>query len=107
VIIVLTEISYAPESDAKMRALVAGVEQFCRRFEGCERFALSFPLNRPGTLLSTEIWRDRQTLRAHAGVAHDAPELTSWHELVTRIDASIFAASAVDLAALQTGDEGR
>jgi hypothetical protein len=33
------------------------VEQFCRTLDGCERFALSFPAERPGVLLATEIRR--------------------------------------------------
>ena len=41
-IVVLTEVSFAPESDEAIRALVPDVERFCRPFEGCERFAVSF-----------------------------------------------------------------
>jgi quinol monooxygenase YgiN len=105
-IVVLTEMSYAPESDDTMRSLVSDVEQFSRQFEGCEQFALSFPVNRPGTLLGAEVWRDQQALRTHVAVARNAAELEAWHELLTSMNASLFTASPLGLAAVTgTGDE--
>ena len=56
-IVVLTEMRFAEESDEALRALVPGVERFCRQFEGCERFDISLPPNRPGIVLTTEVWR--------------------------------------------------
>jgi quinol monooxygenase YgiN len=103
-IVVLTEMSFAAESDEAMRALVPDVERFCRPFEGCESFAVSFPPNRPGTLFTTEVWRDARTLRAHVAVAHHAPELEGFHALVKGMKASLFTASPLELAALQSGE---
>ena len=45
-IIVLSEMAYPAESDGRMRSVVPTVEQFCQAFDGCERFALSFPAGR-------------------------------------------------------------
>jgi quinol monooxygenase YgiN len=104
VIVVLTEMSYAPESDAAMRAVVPHVERYCRRFDGCERFLLSFPANRSGMLLATEVWRDEQTLRAHLAVAHHASELATWHALVKDMNPLFFSASPLDLSAFLHGE---
>jgi quinol monooxygenase YgiN len=87
-----------------MRALVPDVERFCHQFEGCERFAVSFPPNRPGLLFTTEVWRDARTLRAHVTVTHHAPELEGLHALVKDMKASLFTASPLELAALQSGE---
>ena len=103
-IVVLTEMSFATESDEAVRALVPAVERFCRRFEGCERFDVSFPSTRSGTLFTTELWRDARTLRAHVAVAHDAPELAPLHALVKDMKPSLFTASPLDVAALQSGE---
>jgi quinol monooxygenase YgiN len=103
-IVVLTEMSFAAESDEAMKALVPGVERFCRGFEGCERFTVSFPPNRPGSLFTTEVWRDARTLRAHVAVAHHAPELEGLHTLVKDMKATLFTASPLELAALQSGE---
>jgi quinol monooxygenase YgiN len=103
-IVVLTEMSFAAGSDEAMRALVPNVERFCRQFEGCERFDVSFPSNRPGMLLTTEVWRDARTLRAHVAVAHHAPELEGLHALVVDMKASLYTASPLELAALQSGE---
>jgi quinol monooxygenase YgiN len=99
-LIILTEMSYPPESDQQMHALVPDVERYCRRFEGCEQFALSFPVNRPGTLLGSEVWRDDHALRAHVAVAHHAPELGPWHALVTGMKPALFSAAPMELAAV-------
>jgi quinol monooxygenase YgiN len=101
-IVVLTEMSFAAESDEALRALVPDVERFCRQFEGCERFAVSFPPQRPGMIFTTEVWRDTRTLRAHVAVAHHAPELNGLHALVKDVKASLFTASPIELAALQS-----
>ena len=103
-IVVLTEMSFAAESDEAMRALVPDVERFCRQFEGCERFDVSLPPNRPGILFTNEVWRDARTLRAHVAVAHDARELRGFHALVRDLKASLFTASPLELAALQSGE---
>jgi quinol monooxygenase YgiN len=103
-ILVLTEISFAAESAESMRAVVPGVERFCRQFEGCERFDVSFPPNRPGVLYTTEVWRDSRTLRAHVAVAHHARELEGLHSLTTDMKASVYTASPVELASLQNGE---
>jgi quinol monooxygenase YgiN len=103
-IVVLTEMSFYAEWDDAMRALVPDVERFCRQFEGCERFDVSFPANRPGVLLTTEVWRDARTLRAHVAVAHHAPELEGMHAMVTDMRASLFTASPLELAALRGGE---
>jgi quinol monooxygenase YgiN len=101
-ILVLTEFTFAPVEDRAMRELVPDVERFCRQFEGCERFDVSFPTNRPGVLFTTEVWRDVRALRAHVAVAHHASELEMWHALVKDMKASVFTASALDLAALRS-----
>jgi quinol monooxygenase YgiN len=101
-IVVLTEMSFAEEANGALRALVPGVERFCRQFEGCERFDVSLPPNRSGIVLTTEVWRDASTLRAHVAVAHHARELRGWHALVRDMKASLFAASPLELAALQS-----
>jgi quinol monooxygenase YgiN len=103
-IVVLTEMSFAAESVEAMRALVPGVERFCRQFEGCERFDVSLSPNRPGILFTTEVWRDARTLRAHVAVAHHARELREWHALVKDMKASLFTASPLELAAFQSGE---
>jgi quinol monooxygenase YgiN len=101
-IVVLTEMRFAEESNEVLRALVPGVERFCRQFEGCERFDVSLPPSRPGIVLTTEVWRDAPTLRAHVAVAHHARELRGWHALVKDMQASLFTASPLELAALQS-----
>jgi quinol monooxygenase YgiN len=103
-IVVLTEMGFAPEADEAIRALVPNVERFCRKFDGCERFAVSFPPDRPGMLFTTEVWRDAKTLRAHVAVAHHAPELEGLHTLVKEMKASLFTASPLELAALQSAE---
>ncbi len=103
-IVVLTEMSFAAESNEAIRALVPDVERFCHQFDGCERFAVSFPSNRPGVVFTTEVWRDARTLRAHVAVAHHAPELEGWHAVVKDMKASLFSASPLELATLQSGE---
>jgi quinol monooxygenase YgiN len=56
-LIVLSQMAYPAESVDRMRSAVPAVQQFCRAFDGCERFAPSFPADRPGVLLATEIWQ--------------------------------------------------
>lgn len=106
-IIVLSEMAYPAESDDRMRSVVPAVEQFCRAFDGCERFALSFPADRPGVLLATEIWQTPQLLREHVGVARDAPELKEWHDLLTDTRHEVFSAEPVDVAQLTGRGEPR
>ena len=103
-IVVHTEMSFAVESDEAMRALAPDVERFCAQFEGCERFAVSFPAIRRGLLFTTEVWRDARALRAHVAVAHHAPQLERFHTLVKNMKASLFTASPLELAALQSGE---
>ena len=100
-IVVHVEYRYAPEADAAMRALVPGVERFARGFAGCESFALSFPVDRPGVLLGAEVWADAAALNAHVAVAHDAAELAPWHQLLTGIEASLFSGAPLTLAQLR------
>ena len=102
-IIVLAEMSYAPAALDDVRALCAGVEDFCRGFDGCESFVLTFAGSRPGTIVSVEVWRDAVSLRGHAAVARSAPELSAWHALVGDMRASIFSASPIELGALGGG----
>jgi quinol monooxygenase YgiN len=103
-IVLLTEMSFAAESAEAMCALVPEVEHFCRKLEGCQRFAVSFPPNRPGVLFTTEVWRDARTLRAHVAVAHHAPELEGFHSLTKDMKASLYTASPLELAALQSAE---
>ena len=100
-IVVHMEYDYLPERDQEMRSLAADVEGYARGFEGCEHFALSFPADRAGVLLASEVWRDKATLQAHVAVAHDAPQLAAWHALITGMRPSLFTASALALSALQ------
>jgi quinol monooxygenase YgiN len=100
-IVVHMEYDFLPERDQEMRSLVTGVEGYARGFEGCEHFALSFPDDRPGVLLASEVWTDGATLRAHVAVAHDAPELAAWHALLTGMHPSLFTANALELSELQ------
>jgi quinol monooxygenase YgiN len=104
-IIVLTEMAYPAGSDDRMRSVVPAVEQFCQAFDGCERFALSFPADRPGVLLATEIWQTPVLLREHVGVARDAPELKEWHDLLTGTKHEVFSAEPVDVAQLMAGGD--
>jgi quinol monooxygenase YgiN len=104
-IIVLSEMAYPAGSGDRMRSVVPAVEQFCQAFDGCERFALSFPAGRPGALLATEIWRNAQLLRQHVGVARDAPELKEWHDLLTGTRREVFSAEPADVARLMSGSE--
>jgi quinol monooxygenase YgiN len=99
-IVVLTEMRFAPDADGAMRDLVPDVERFCRHFDGCERFDVSFPADRPGILFTTETWRDARALRAHLAIAHHAAELEKWHALVKDMMASVFRASGLELAEL-------
>jgi hypothetical protein len=64
---------------------------------------LSFPIDRPGVLLATEIWQTPELLREHVGVARDAPELKQWHDLLTDTKHEIFSAELVDVAQLMGG----
>ncbi|WP_066943176.1 hypothetical protein [Streptomyces lushanensis] len=65
------------------------VERFCRAFDGCGRFALSFPFHRPGTLLAAVIRQTPQLPREHVRVARDAPELKERHDRVTRVEVAL------------------
>jgi quinol monooxygenase YgiN len=100
-IVVHMEYDYLPERDQDMRSLVASVERFARGFEGCEHFALSFPPDRAGVLMATEVWGDGATLRAHVAVAHDAPQPAAWHELILGVRPSLFTATALAPSELQ------
>jgi hypothetical protein len=102
-IIVLSEMAYPAGCDDRMRSVVPAVEQFCRAFGGCERFALSFPAGRPGVLLATEIWQTPVLLREHVAVARDAPELKEWHDLLADTKHEVFSAELVDVAQLMGG----
>ena len=106
-ILVHVEYRYAPAAEDAMRSLVADVERFSRGFEGCQSFALSFPADRPGVLLGTEVWADAASLRAHVTVAHDAVELEPWHRLLSGMDASLFTGERISLEHLQAGDVAR
>ena len=99
-IIVLSEMTYPAASDHRMREVVPSAEQFCRTFDGCERFDLSFPADRPGVLLATELWQSGPLLGAHVRVAHDAPELKEWHDLITDMKHEVYTAESVDVAQL-------
>ena len=102
-IVVHAEYRYAPTAGDAMRSLVLNVEHFSRGFDGCHSFALSFPVDRPGILLGTEVWADPASLRAHVAVAHDAAELnrgTGWSTGWTRHCSS---ASDLSLEELQAG----
>jgi quinol monooxygenase YgiN len=100
-IVVHVEYSYGAEAEDAMRSLVPGVERFARDFDGCESFALSFPVGRPGILLGAEVWADAASLNAHVAIAHDAPELEPWHRLLTGMDAALFAGEPVTLEQLR------
>ena len=100
-IVVHVEYRYPPEADAAMRALVPAVEQFARGFDGCESFALSFPVDRPGILLGAEVWTDAAALNAHIAVAHDAAELEPWHQLLARMEATLFSGTPLTHAQLR------
>ena len=99
-IIVHLEVTFEPSSDAAMKSIVPEVERFCRKFEGCEQFTVSFPPSPPGTALTTEIWRDERTLRAHIASTRQAPELETWHRLIKEIWPHVFRASSLGLEAL-------
>ena len=99
-IVVHVEYRYAPEAEDSMRSLVPEVERFARSFDGCASFALSFPVDRPGILLGTEVWAGAAALNAHVTVAHDAAELEPWHRLLGGMDASLFIGEPVTLAEL-------
>ena len=62
-IVVHVEYQYARAAEDAMRSLVPDVERYSRGFEGCESFTLSFPVDRPGILLGTEVWADAASLR--------------------------------------------
>ena len=100
-IVVHVEYRYPPEAEDAMRSLVPDVERFARSFDGCESFALSFPVDRPGILLGTEVWADAAALNAHVTVAHDAPKLGPWHGLLGGIDASLFIGEPVTFERLR------
>jgi quinol monooxygenase YgiN len=102
-IVVLTRMQYPANSEEAMRSLADGVERYSRQFDGCERFDLSFPEGSPGVLLTTEVWHDMPKLQAHVAVAHDAPELAAWHELITGMEASLYEATPIDFV---TNHEG-
>ena len=104
-IVVHVEYRYPPDVEDAMRSLVPDVERFARGFDGCESFALSFPVDRPGILLGTEVWADAASLNAHVTVAHDAAELEPWHRLLDGMDASLFTGEPVTLAELAQGAE--
>ena len=105
-IVVHVEYRYPPDAEDAMRSLVPDVERFARSFDGCESFALSFPIDRPGILLGTEVWGDAAALNAHVTVAHDAAELEPWHLLLSGMDASLYIGNPVTLAELARGAEG-
>jgi quinol monooxygenase YgiN len=102
-IVVHVEYRYAPDAEGAMRSLVPDVERFARSFDGCESFTLSFPVDRPGILLGTEVWADAAALNAHVTVAHDAATLEPWHRLLGGIDASLFSGEPVTLEQLAHG----
>ena len=104
-IVVHVEYRYPPNAEDAMRALVPEVERFARSFDDCESFALSFPVDRPGILLGTEVWADAAALNAHVTVAHDAAELEPWHRLLGGMDASLFIGEPVTLDQLAQGAE--
>jgi quinol monooxygenase YgiN len=106
-IVVHVEYRYAPAAEDAMRSLVPDVERFSRGFDGCQSFALSFPVGRSGILLGTEVWADAASLRAHVAVVHDAAELEPWHRLLRGMDASLFAGERVSLEELEAEDVGR
>jgi hypothetical protein len=58
-IVVHVEYRYAAAAEDAMRSLVPDVERFSRGFDGCQSFALSFPVGRSGILLGTEVWARR------------------------------------------------
>jgi quinol monooxygenase YgiN len=106
-IVVHAEYRYVPAAEDAMRSLVADVERYSRGFEGCQSFALSFPVGRPGILLGTEVWTDAASLRAHVTVAHDAVELEPWHRLLSGMRASLFAGERLSLEELEREDVAR
>lgn len=106
-IVVHVAYRYAPDADEEMRSLVPAAERFARGFDGCQSFALSFPVDRPGILLGTEVWADRASLRAHVTVAHDAVELAPWHRLLDGMDATLFTGEPLSLEELQRQEKAR
>lgn len=106
-IVVHVEYRYAPAAEDAMRSLVPDVERFSRGFDGCQSFALSFPVDRPGILLGTEVWTDAASLRAHVAVAHDAAELEPWHRVLSGMDAALFTGERLSLEELQAQDVAR
>ena len=104
-IVVHVEYHYTPNAEDAMRSLVPDVERFARSFDGCDSFALSFPVDRPGILLGTEVWADAASLNAHVTVAHGAAALEPWHRLLDGMDASLFIGEPVTLAQLAQGAE--
>ncbi|MEU1628425.1 antibiotic biosynthesis monooxygenase [Streptomyces sp. NPDC020096] len=100
-IIIHVEYGYRPDGHERMRRFVPDVEKFCRAFDGCESFTLSFPAQRDDVLLGTEVWRDAAAVRAHLKVAHDAPELADWHGLITTMDAHFFDGSTLTIEELR------
>jgi quinol monooxygenase YgiN len=101
-IVVHVAYDYPAGKEAEMRALVPGVEDFSRGFDGCESFTLSFPGRLSGVLLGTEVWRDAATLNAHVAAAHDAPELDAWHALVTGMRPALYSAEPLSLEELRS-----
>jgi quinol monooxygenase YgiN len=100
-IVIHAQYTYPVDEDPRMRDLAPGVERFCRTFDGCEAFTLSYPADRDGVLLSTEVWRDSAAVMAHLKAAHDAPELAAWHTLIEGTDFTIYDGSAISLDQLR------
>src|SRR5580700_9582161 len=103
-IVVLVEYRYSPAADDAMRSLVSLVEQFSRGFDGCDSFALSFPVGRPGILFGTEVWKDAASLNAHVDVAREAAELEAWHRLLVGMETALFSGERLTLEELRRSE---
>jgi quinol monooxygenase YgiN len=71
-ILVIGTVRLPPENIGKTRAAMAAMVSASRAEDGCHEYAYSEDLLVPGLVRVTEVWRDREALRAHFTTPHMA-----------------------------------
>ena len=69
-ILIVGTVRLPPENIARARPAMAAMVTASRAEDGCLEYAYSEDLLVPGLVRVTEIWRDREALKAHFLTAH-------------------------------------